>query len=125
MIGMIVDAVTILLLIGSITYGFLVSRKVRLLMQTLKELEPLVEAFSDAVDKSEHSVVLLRENLEEAHRQPAETPASQAPRPAEGGTFSTRRDAGESQRDLPGMRVVRDKQDLVRAFFETSRTAEV
>jgi hypothetical protein len=61
--AMIIDGVIIMLLIGSITYGYMVSRKVRLLMATLKELEPLVEEFSSAVDKSTHSVHQMRENI--------------------------------------------------------------
>lgn len=123
MMTAIVDTVTILLLIGSITYGYLVSRKVRHLMLTLKELEPLVEAFSTAVDKSEYSVELMRENIEQANRQPEYIlePEPQETRAA----FSSRRDPYTQPREVAGLHKVRDKKEMVRAFFETSGTARV
>lgn len=119
----IIDGVIILLLIGSISYGYMVSRKVRVLMATLKDLEPLVEEFSTAVDKSEYSVARMRENLAEAERQPEPAPAWQPQAPEET-AFSSRRGAAPAQ-EMPGRRVVRDKKDLVRAFFETSGAARV
>ena len=123
MMAAIIDTVTILLLIGSITYGYLVSRKVRHLMQTLHELEPLVEAFSLAVDKSEYSVVKMRESIEDAQRHPQRDPEP-LPRPEEG-TFSSRREPPVATREVAGMRVMRDKKEMVRAFFESSSTARV
>lgn len=122
MLAAIIDGVIILLLIGSISYGYMVSRKVRVLMATLKDLEPLVEEFSTAVDKSEHSVARMRENIAEAERQPAPEP-QWAPQMEEETAFSSRRSA--PQQEMPGRRVVRDKKDLVRAFFETSAAARV
>ena len=68
MMATIIDGVIIVLLVGSIAYGYSVSRKVRQLMATLKELEPLVNEFSSAVDKTEHSVHLMRENIEVAEQ---------------------------------------------------------
>ncbi len=111
------DMIIILLLAGCIGYGWYVSRKVQVLMGALKDLEPLVQEFSSAVDKSEESVHQLKLNLQEP------------PQP-EGGAryfeeveddepmFATRRQPAER---LPGVQVVRNKQDLVRRFFETSR----
>ncbi len=118
MMATIIDTVTIGLLIGSITYGYLVSRKVRLLMATLRELEPLVVEFSSAVDKSEHSVAKMRENITVAERRP-----EPAPEPAEA-AFSSRR-AAPSSAEVTGLRVMRDKKELVRAFFENSGAARV
>lgn len=123
MMAAIIDTVTILLLIGSITYGYLVSRKVRHLMQTLHELEPLVEAFSLAVDKSEYSVVKMRESIEDVQRHPQRDPEP-LPQPEEG-TFSSRREPPVAAREVAGMRVMRDKKEMVRAFFESSSTARV
>lgn len=123
MMTAIVDTVTILLLIGSITYGYLVSRKVRHLMLTLKELEPLVEAFSTAVDKSEYSVELMRENIEQAHRPPVDVPE---PEPQDTrAAFSSRREAHAQPREVAGLHKVRDKKEMVRAFFESSGAARV
>jgi hypothetical protein len=123
MIAAIIDTVTILLLIGSITYGYLVSRKVRRLMQSLHELEPLVSAFSLAVDKSEYSVVKMRESIQEAQRQPQPEPAPETRH--EEATFSSRREAPAAGSEVAGMRVMRDKKEMVRAFFESSSAAKV
>ncbi len=121
MAAMITDIFIIVLLVGGIGYGVLVSRRVQRLMATLQELEPAVREFSVAVDKSEASVSQMRQNLEEgALADPgpepeAEIESEEEPAPA----FSTRR--YNAQR-IPGVRVVRDKQDLVRRFFDVSRT---
>ena len=123
MLAAIIDAVIIVLLIGSITYGYLVSRKVRLLMATLKELEPLVEEFSSAVDKSEYSVLQMRQNLEVAERRPEPAPEPEPqPQPQMDTAFSSRRHVPVPP-EQPGVRMVRDKKDLVRAFFDTAETA--
>ena len=114
----IIDGVIIVLLMGSITYGYLVSRKVRLLMATLRELEPLVDEFSSAVDKSQTSVAQMRRNIEVAEELPQLLVAP------EEATFSTRR-AAPSAPEIPGLRRVRDKKELVRAFFDTADTARV
>lgn len=116
MAATITDILIIALLAGSIGYGVMISRRVQKLMSSLEELEPLVREFSEAVDKSETSVAALRQNLETTlHPAPAEPEAAEDTAPA----FSSRR---HSQRRLPGVQVVRDKQDLVRRFFETSRS---
>ena len=119
MAAMITDIFIIALLVGGIGYGVLISHRVQRLMATLKELEPAVREFSVAVDKSETSVSQMRETLENravADTAP-DTKAETAEEPAP--AFSTRR--YNAQR-IPGVRVVRDKQDLVRRFFETSRS---
>ncbi|WP_372886152.1 flagellar motor switch protein [Shimia sp.] len=114
----IIDGFIILLLAGAIGYGAMISRKVRRLMAVLEELEPLVEAYSSAVDKSEHSVAAMKQNLE-AGRAAAES-AEAAPAPEhDPQTFSSSRGPGAR---MPGMQVVRDKKDLVRMFFEASRS---
>lgn len=117
MAATITDILIILLLAGSVGYGVMISRRVQKLMASLEELEPLVQAFSEAVDKSESSVNALRDNLNEglAAQEAATTEAEADQAPA----FSSRR---QVQRRLPGVQVVRGKQDLVRRFFETSRT---
>ncbi len=119
--AMIIDCVIILLLIGSITYGYIVSRKVRLLMGILKDLEPLVEEFSSAVEKSQDSVSQMRDRIEVAE-QVQQVQREAEPEVAAQSTFASRRAAPV---ETPGMRVMRDKKELVRAFFDTQSTAEV
>ena len=115
MAATITDILIIVLLAGSVGYGVMISRRVNRLMASLEELEPLVREFSEAVDKSESSVNALRDNLAEglAAQDSAAEGAEEAP------AFSSRRQA---QSRLPGVQVVRGKQDLVRRFFETSRS---
>lgn len=110
------DIVIIALLLGAIGYGWYVSRKVQVLMGALQQMEPLVKEFSNAVDKTEDSVNQLKLNLEEP-----EQPAPQMEDPAEEDEpmFATRR---QPEHRIPGVQVVRNKQDLVRRFFETSRS---
>jgi hypothetical protein len=102
MIATIIDSLIVVLLIGSIGYGYVVSMKLRKLTATLKQLEPLVEQFSSAVDKSEQSV------------PPEETAAS----------FASRRATKQAPVERNGVRVVRDKKEMVRAFFENSSAAK-
>jgi hypothetical protein len=113
MAATITDILIIVLLAGSVGYGVMISRRVQKLMASLEELEPLVREFSEAVDKSESSVNALRDNLADGLATQQSAEADSAP------AFSSRR---QSQRRLPGVQVVRDKQDLVRRFFETSRS---
>lgn len=109
------DIFIIALLLGAIGYGWYVSRKVQVLMAALKEMEPLVKEFSHAVDKTEDSVHQLRLNLEEPQQPEREQVDEEDDEPM----FATRRQPAHK---IPGARVVRDKQDLVRRFFETSRS---
>jgi len=115
MAATITDILIILLLAGSVGYGVMISRRVQKLMASLEELEPLVREFSEAVDKSETSVNALRDNLAEGLAAQEDAAPGEDSAPA----FSSRRQA---QRRLPGVQVVRDKKDLVRRFFETSRS---
>ncbi len=107
------DIFIIALLLGAIGYGWYVSRKVQVLMAALKEMEPLVKEFSSAVDKTEDSVNQLKLNLEEPVQPEMTEEEEDEP------MFATRRQPAHK---IPGARVVRNKQDLVRRFFETSRS---
>lgn len=108
------DLLIIALLTGAIAYGYYVSRKVHVLMGALKELEPLINEYSQAVDKSEASVAAMKQNLEE---RPMFDDAAEDDEPM----FATRR---QSRAKIPGVQVVRDKQDLVRRFFDASRAEQ-
>lgn len=122
MVAVITDAVIVALLIGGIVYAHMVNRRVKRLVAVLHELEPAVREFSRAVDKSEASVSQMQRSLTEASsdRATART-AQKADGTAENALFSSRRVA--DVRDM-GVKVMRDKQDLVRQFFDATRTRE-
>ncbi|NRB02713.1 MAG: flagellar motor switch protein [Rhodobacteraceae bacterium] len=128
MTAIIVDAIIMCLLAGSLAYGYRVSRKVQVLMQTLKELEPLVEQFSWAVDKSEQSVNTMRasisdaerveKTLENARRAPEPQPEPRDKQKGLDMPFLRKRAA---EPEFPGVKLVQDKNDLVKRFFELTR----
>ena len=60
MMPALIDILIIVLLVGTLVYAFILDRRVRALMATLKEMEPMVGAFSNAVDQSAKSVEDLR-----------------------------------------------------------------
>lgn len=107
------DFLIIAMLVGAIAYGYYVSRKVQVLMGALKELEPLITEYSQAVDKSEASVAALKQNLD---KRPSFVEEEE-----DEPMFATRR---QSRNKIPGVQVVRDKQDLVRRFFDASRAEQ-
>jgi hypothetical protein len=120
MAAMITDVFIITLLVGGIGYGVLVSRRVQHLMAALQELGPAVQEFSTAVDKSEASVSQMRRGLDEGALTPTKHEDAIAEAAGEPETsFSTRR---HSAHRIPGVRIVRDKQELVRRFFDASRS---
>lgn len=124
--AMIVDIVIMLLLAGSISYGYMVSRRVNRLMRTLKDLEPLVNQFSTAVTLSQDSVSQLKDNLEAAEQaelKKSAPPAEPAPEPAPvQERFATRRGPREPERSI-GTHAVRNKKELVQAFFKQTAAA--
>lgn len=128
MLTTLIDVVIILLLIGSIGYGYTVSRKVRYLMHALKDMEALVVAFSTAVEKSQHSVHQMRENIKVAETLPqkqrdvAEDHAPQAAFSSERRGPVGGRPGMDAGAERPGLVVMRDKEDLVRKFFDTPPT---
>jgi len=115
MVSTLIDSAIIVLLAGVTVYGYAISRKVQRLMLILNQLEPLVREFSEAVDKSEESVELLRENLEDVEHVLEE----ERPTPPAAPSFASKRAAPER---TPGMHPVRDKKALVQMFFDTTRT---
>jgi hypothetical protein len=121
MTAILTDALIVLTLIGAIVYAQVVNRRVKRLMVLLRELEPAVQEFSRAVDKSEASVVQMQTSLKQAREQPtSEAAQSSSFSIGESPLFSSRR--VDDVREL-GVRVIRDKKDLVRQFFDATRTA--
>ena len=115
MVAMITDALIIFLLIGGIVFAYIVNARVNKLMLVLRELKPAVREFSSAVDRSEASVLKMKEEFTAKETQVRTNEnAEGAPQ------FSTRR-ANAEMRDI-GVQVIRNKQDLVRQFFDLPRT---
>lgn len=134
--ALLIDATILLLLAGTLGYAFLVDRRVRALMAALRALEPVVGAFSEAVERSESSVRSLRAAAPRVQDPPLRRPAPAAPAgeqaapageraapPASGVAFRSTRAAGPAQLP-PGVARVTGKADLVRGFFDTIRSRE-
>lgn len=145
--ALLIDMIILLLLLGTLTYAFLVDRRVRTLMVALKALEPVVDQFSLAVDRTEDSVKSLRAGgaVRSAAKRddeppltragalgtglPASASATSAAMPT-GGTpelvFRSVRRAGPAAvaQLPPGMARITGKADLVRDFFDTIRSRE-
>ncbi|MCE8008974.1 flagellar motor switch protein [Aestuariivita sp.] len=119
MAAMITDAVIIIMLIGGITFAQIVNQRVKRLMALLHELEPAVQQFSQAVDKSEASVVQMQRSLSQGLAAEPQVRTGAHDLPDEQPLFSSRRVT--DVRDM-GVRVIRDKQDLVRRFFDATRS---
>lgn len=122
-----IDVLILVLLGGTLGYAFLVDRRVRMLMSVLKEMEPMVGQFSQAVEKSESSVSMLKAMTEKVRTQPAanSAPAAAAPTQQQAQpqpdvvSFRTSREKASRP---AGVTRVSGKSDLVRGFFETART---
>lgn len=107
-----IDVLILGLLVATIVYAFLVERRVRALTNSLRELEPMVMQFSNAVDRSESSVVMLRSAATDVQLadqgRPHEKPAQRS---------------GTKETGQLSNRVVRvpAKSDLIRSFFENAK----
>lgn len=121
-----IDMAILVLLVGTLTYAWVVDRRVRVLMAALRELEPMIGSFSAAVDKSESAVSALRAAGEQAadsrgrrQREP-EVSRSEAAR----GEAPSFRSSRERPNRPSGTTSVSGKSELVRGFFETVRNRE-
>lgn len=115
-----IDVAILLLLVGTLAYAYLVDRRVKALMAVLRDMGPVVGQFSEAVDKSENSVSMLRSMAEKVRNPiPVPQPAQDS---AQVVSFRTSR---EKVKKPAGVTKVSGKSDLVRGFFETARTRGV
>lgn len=124
-----IDVVIVVLLIGMLLYAYMVNRRLRILMAALREMEPIVGAFSSAVDQSSRSVKDLKELSNAARR--AEPPVQKAGRPLpepEEETLQTlmsaeKRGAARLRVKNPvrGQTSVPGKSELVRTFFDITK----
>lgn len=121
--SLIVDLAILALLVGTLAYAFVVDRRVRKMMQALRELEPMIGSFSEAVDRSESAVSVLK-SLGQSVQTPFAKPRparEEEPAPRRDASFRTVRDQPERSRPAAGIPV---KSELVRGFFETVRQRE-
>lgn len=120
MISLATNLLILVLLAGVMGYAMLLSRRVGRLMAALEQLGPMVSAFSAAVDKSEQSVAELKGAADEALRGAAQTAAAETAALQEAVapvSFQSVR-----RRPVAGMTRLSGKSDLVKSFFERSRT---
>lgn len=102
-ISLLIDAIILIALVGAVTYGVILSRRIARLQSALIELAPVLQAFCDAVDQSERSVEEIRREADRLER---------------GKTLVATRGP-----DLPRTTKAKpDRGDLVKMFFETART---
>ncbi|MCB1342149.1 MAG: flagellar motor switch protein [Pseudooceanicola sp.] len=119
-----IDFAILALLAGVLGYAWLVDRRVRHLVGILREMAPMVDEFSAAVDRSEGSLSAFKavtqaiegQVREGLNLRPRRAAAAPAPEPAP---------APQPQADDPvGVASVTGKADLVRSFFATARSRE-
>ena len=119
MITLITNGLILALMIGAIIYIYLVDLRVRKLLGTLKELEPMVGQFSEAVDRSETSLEKLK--AVEIESVPRAGSSGGEDEDDKNAIFKSKKSLQKSQVgwvSLPG------KSELVRSFFETARGQE-
>lgn len=120
-----IDIVIVVLLVGTLGYGVVLDRRVRKLMETLREMEPMVGAFSSAVDQSAKSVEDLRRISEDTRRPDPplsrKAPASKAAQPAPVASPAERLAAAREKAPVRGQASVPGKSDLVRTFFDITK----
>ena len=120
MLPTLIDFIIVVLLIGTLVYAYLLDRRVRTLMLALREMEPMVGAFSSAVDQSARSIedlsVAPRRAEPPLQRRRGAAPADE-PRPTQKTTAASPDPKGpvRGQTSVPG------KSDLVRTFFDITK----
>ncbi len=122
--SLLIDFSILALLAGVLAYAWLVDRRVRRLVALLRELEPVVGAFSAAVDKSEDSVSAMKsvaDSLETMGQRKPEFHRSSMLREDPAPAFRSSRHPSARP---AGVASVSGKADLVRSFFDTVRSRE-
>lgn len=64
-----IDALIIIMLVGSFSYNYLLSRKIERLRKALVEVGPALQSFAKAVDRSEKTVEGMREVSDDMVRE--------------------------------------------------------
>ncbi|WP_334062608.1 flagellar motor switch protein [Limimaricola cinnabarinus] len=119
---LLIDAMILAMLAGVLAYAWMVDRRVRFLMETLRELQPMITAYAAAVDKSEESVRDLASatrSLTEAPAAPRAQPAPPAKPAPRTGDKAAR--AARARAQAAGITRVTGKTELVQGFFDSVR----
>jgi len=104
--------VIIALLIANLGYGRIVIRKVNKLKEAIKEIEPVVKEFSYAANKTETTVVQLKQNLAAgASNQPSGFASTASADSSDHTGRATNRESIDMQ----------DNKELVRGFFQSTQ----
>ncbi|OWU83205.1 hypothetical protein ATO6_20425 [Oceanicola sp. 22II-s10i] len=132
--SLVIDIAILVLLVGVLAYAWIVERRVRVLMQALRELEPMIGSFSAAVDRSEGAVSMLKTITRNVSAPFGDRVSRQAPPPQQP---EARREREREQHDDSPYQPARErsaqqrpagavpmKSELVRGFFETVRSRE-
>ncbi len=119
----VIDIAILVLLVGTLTYAWVVDRRVRSLMRVLRDMEPMIGNFSEAVDRSESTVSVLRSLGQQAEPKPR--PQREREREPE---MTRAEPSFRTSRERPtrsaGATKASGKSELVRGFFETVRQRE-
>ena len=118
--SLLIDIVILALLAGVLGYAYLVDRRVRDLVTVLRDLEPVVDEFSAAVDKSEDSITAMK-SMTESLGEKARAAREAGPEDEATLAFRTMR---QPEGKPAGVASVTGKADLVRSFFDTVRSRE-
>lgn len=119
--SLLIDFAILILLAGVLGYAYLVDRRVRHLVAMLRQMAPMVDEFSAAVDRSESSVSAIKavtQAIEEQIKDGFSLRPSrrEAPQPEK---------AARQVEDEPaGVSSVNGKAELVRSFFDTVRSRQ-
>jgi hypothetical protein len=125
-----IDIAVLVLLVGTLGYAWLVDRRVRRMMEAMREMEPMIGSFSQAVDRTESTVSALRAAREVAPlRKRPEPPrpearAEAAPETSDPGAepaFRSKREPAPRPADATP---ISGKSELIRGFFDTVRQRE-
>ncbi|MGY3439990.1 flagellar motor switch protein [Marinovum sp. KMM 9879] len=117
-----IDLAVLAVLVGTLGYAWMVDRRVRRLMDALRDVEPMIGNFSEAVERSESTVSALRaarDNAQPLRRAEAEAPAQPAAKPEP--SFRSNRDRAAAAAEATP---IAGKSELIRGFFDTVRQRE-
>ena len=126
MITMAINALILVLLVGTISYIYLVDLRVRKLLSALNSLEPMVGQFSEAVNRSETSLKDFKSTTSPTKSAPQKVKRPKEPAKGQSAennlSFESNRKSAQThvgRITLPG------KTELVRSFFETARSQKL
>lgn len=119
--SLLIDFVILALLAGVLGYAYLVDRRVRNLVEVLRQLEPVVNDFSAAVDKSENSVSTMKAMTETIAQKVRRRTEHEPERADVDVAFRSQRTPSAPP---SGVAALKGKDELVRSFFDSVRRRE-